>query len=55
MSFGYSTGDFLALLELANELRKRFQDAPTQYKDVSNESVSTMRYSISICNNFSSF
>ncbi|KAJ5372867.1 hypothetical protein N7517_004873 [Penicillium concentricum] len=37
MSFGYSTGDFLALLELANELRKRFQDAPTQYKDVSND------------------
>ncbi|OQD86485.1 hypothetical protein PENANT_c007G03511 [Penicillium antarcticum] len=37
MSFGYSTGDFLAYLELANELRKRSQDAPTQYKVTSND------------------
>jgi hypothetical protein len=44
MSFGYSVGDFLALLKLANDLRKQFQDAPAQYKDVSNESVSIMRY-----------
>jgi hypothetical protein len=49
MSFGYSIGDFLALLQLANELRKWFEDAPTQYREVSNESVSTMRYSIGIC------
>jgi hypothetical protein len=49
MSFGYSIGDFLALLALANELRKRFEDAPSQYRDVSNESVPTMRHSIGIC------
>jgi hypothetical protein len=37
MSFGSSVGDFLAVFELANKIRKEFKDAPTQFKDISNE------------------
>ena len=37
MSFGYSVGDFLALLNLANIVRKQFVDAPAQFKAVSDE------------------
>lgn len=44
MSFGFGVGDFLAVVKLANDLRKQFRDAPDQYKDVSNESVSIVRY-----------
>jgi hypothetical protein len=39
MSFGYSVGDCIKLLELANELRRRFIDAPTQFRDLSNKYV----------------
>jgi hypothetical protein len=37
MSFGYSVGDFIAVLQLANTIRERFLDAPEQFKAISNE------------------
>jgi hypothetical protein len=39
MSFGFSVGDFLAVIELANKIRKEFVDAPSQFKDISDECV----------------
>jgi hypothetical protein len=39
MSFGFGVGDFLAVLELANKIRRDFVGAPTQFKDISNEFV----------------
>ena len=37
MSFGFSIGDFIAVIELANKIRKDFVDAPTQFKAISEE------------------
>lgn len=37
MSFGFSIGDFIAVIELANKIRKEFVDAPSQFKDISDE------------------
>ncbi|SPO02027.1 uncharacterized protein DNG_04700 [Cephalotrichum gorgonifer] len=37
MSFGFSVGDFLAVIQLANKIRKQFLQAPEQFKDISNE------------------
>jgi hypothetical protein len=37
MSFGLSVGDFIALLQLANNIRKQFVDAPSQFKAISDE------------------
>ena len=37
MSFGFSVGDFIAAIELANKIRKEFVDAPGQFKAVSDE------------------
>lgn len=39
MSFGFSVGDFLAVIELANKVRKDFAGAPEQFKHISNEFV----------------
>ena len=39
MSFGYSIGDCIAILVLANNLRERFVDAPEQFEAISNEPV----------------
>lgn len=39
MSFGFSIGDFIAAIELANRIRKDFVDAPSQFKDISDEYV----------------
>jgi peptidoglycan hydrolase CwlO-like protein len=39
MSFGFSVGDFIAVLELANNIRKQFIDAPDQFKAISKEWV----------------
>ena len=36
MSFGFSVGDFIAI-ELANKGQKEFVDAPSQFKDISDE------------------
>ena len=35
MSFGFSVGDFIAAIELANKIRKDFVDAPSQFKGIS--------------------
>lgn len=37
MSFGFSVGDFVAVLQLANTIRERFVGAPEQFKAISNE------------------
>jgi hypothetical protein len=37
MSFGFSSSDFIAILELAKKIRKEFVDAPDQFKALSNE------------------
>ncbi|KAK6859710.1 hypothetical protein PG995_003346 [Apiospora arundinis] len=37
MSFGFSVGDFLAIIELANKIRKDFASAPKQFQDISVE------------------
>jgi hypothetical protein len=37
MSFGFSVGDFLTAIELANRIRSRFVDAPDQFRAISNE------------------
>lgn len=37
MSFGFGVGDFLAVIELANKIRKRVADAPTKLRDISDE------------------
>lgn len=37
MSFGFGVGDFLAVIELATKIRKRFSDAPTKLQDISYE------------------
>ncbi|KAJ4229089.1 hypothetical protein NW759_003815 [Fusarium solani] len=37
MSFGFSAGDFIAVLQLVNKVRKDFQSAPSQFEDISNE------------------
>ena len=39
MSFGFSVGDFIAAIKLANKIRKEFADAPSQLKDISDEYV----------------
>jgi hypothetical protein len=39
MSFGFSVGDFLAAIELANKIRREFVDAPSQFKAISDEYV----------------
>jgi hypothetical protein len=35
MSFGFSVGDFLAVITLANKIRKDFVGAPNQFSDIS--------------------
>jgi hypothetical protein len=39
MSFGFSVGDFLAAIQLANKIRKEFADAPSQFEAITNEYV----------------
>jgi hypothetical protein len=39
MSFGFSVGDFITVIELANKIRKDFVDAPSQFKAISDEHV----------------
>lgn len=43
MSFGFSVGDFVAVFELANKIRKEFADAPNQFKAISDEYVTLSR------------
>jgi hypothetical protein len=37
MSFGFSIGDFVAVLQLANNVRKQFFNAPREFKAISDE------------------
>lgn len=37
MSFGFSVGDFVAVLQLANDVWKQFVGAPSQFKAISEE------------------
>ncbi|KAI1135672.1 hypothetical protein F5Y05DRAFT_167876 [Hypoxylon sp. FL0543] len=37
MSFGFGVGDFIAVIKLANKIRKEFAGAPAQFKEVSEE------------------
>ena len=37
MSFGYSVGDFITLINLVNTVRKQFVDAPDQFKAIFDE------------------
>ncbi|RMJ22219.1 hypothetical protein PHISP_06910 [Aspergillus sp. HF37] len=37
MSFGFSIGDFMRIIELANKIRKDFADSPAQFKALSDE------------------
>ncbi|KNG84604.1 hypothetical protein ANOM_006429 [Aspergillus nomiae NRRL 13137] len=37
MSFGFSIGDFLTVIELANKIRKEFAGAPSQFKAINDE------------------
>jgi hypothetical protein len=39
MSFGFSVGDFIAAIRLANKIRKEFLDVPSQFKALSSECV----------------
>ena len=39
MSFGFSIGDFVTIIELANRVRKEFAGAPSQLKNISDEYV----------------
>lgn len=39
MSFGFGVGDFLAVLQLANDLGGRFAQAPREYKAIKEEYV----------------
>lgn len=39
MSFGFSVGDFLAAIQLANKIRKEFGDAPSQFEALTDEYV----------------
>ncbi|KAI1661134.1 hypothetical protein F4813DRAFT_378815 [Daldinia decipiens] len=42
MSFGFSIGDFLAVIELASKVRKEFAGAPSQFQEISAEIRSLM-------------
>lgn len=37
MSFGFGVGDILAIVNLANKIRKEFVDAPLEFKAISEE------------------
>jgi hypothetical protein len=43
MSFGFSVGDFIVAIELANRIRKDFVDAPSQFKATTDVYVSLVR------------
>ena len=43
MSFGFSVGDFIAVIELAIRIRKEFVDAPGQFKAISDECVTSQQ------------
>jgi len=46
MSFGFSIGDFITVLQLANDIRKQFVGAPHQFKDIFDEFVACPTISV---------
>ncbi|KAH8656458.1 hypothetical protein BGZ61DRAFT_283976, partial [Ilyonectria robusta] len=48
MSVGVGVGDFIKILELVTQARKRFVDAPSQYNDISNENFSNVVQDIDV-------
>jgi len=44
MSFGFSIGDFITVLQLVNDVRKQFVGAPDQFKDISDEFIARLYY-----------
>lgn len=50
MSFGFSVGDFIAVIELTNRIRKKFVDAPDQFKAISDECVTSQQYILNTTN-----
>jgi hypothetical protein len=51
MSFGFSIGDIITVIELTNRIRKDFADAPRQFNDILNEFVPPPRqlHVLTIC------
>ncbi|KAF2801528.1 ankyrin [Mytilinidion resinicola] len=43
MSFGFSVGDFIAVIQLANKIRNDFASAPSQFAEVKNLSITLNR------------
>jgi hypothetical protein len=37
MSFGFSVGDFLAVIELTNKIQREFISVPSRFKNISDE------------------
>jgi hypothetical protein len=37
MSFGFGVGDFLAVIQLANKVRRDFVGAPAEYRAIADE------------------
>jgi hypothetical protein len=37
MSFGFSVGNFLTVIELTNKIQREFIGAPSQFKNISDE------------------
>ena len=44
MSFGFSVGDFLAVLRLAKAVHERFSGAPDQFKAISKKYVPDLTF-----------
>jgi hypothetical protein len=43
MSFGFGVGDFIAVFELVNKIKKEFDGAPDQFNDISYRYVNRNR------------
>ena len=50
MSFGFSAGDLVTVVQLAGKLRRRFIDSPDQFKAISDESDESIFRSIVLGN-----
>jgi hypothetical protein len=44
MSFGFGVGDFLAVIELTNKVRRDFASAPNQFRGISAELVNASEF-----------
>jgi hypothetical protein len=49
MSFGFSVGDFLAAIQLANKIRKEFANAPSQFKATTDEYATGFKWEFDHC------